>query len=312
VLTAATDAGRDMSIIANSVPFNVRYGGAAGFGRVVFLESHDVVGDLNSGVRLVTAIDSTTPNSYRARKLSTLGAIVTLTAPGVPMIFQGQEMLENQAFDSSLLVDWTKTNTYSGIVQLYRDLITARRNLNGDTPGLEGDQCNLYQVDNVNKLVAFQRWNSAAPGQSVVVIANFAKTTNVNYTLNFPAAGNWYVHFNSDSTNYGADYGNLGSAIVTATGSPARANITIGPYSALILSQIPYYPSLGISLTNQTITVSWPKTFGGWVLDTTPTLAGSPVPWTQVPAAQYLTNATSIYFNTNQPLNNPFFRLRKL
>jgi len=267
---------------------------------------------LNSGVRLVTAIDSTTPNSYKARKLSTLGAIVTLTAPGVPMIFQGQEMLENQASDSSLLVDWTKTNTYSGIVQLYRDLITARRDLNGDTPGLEGDQCSLYQVDNVNKLVAFQRWNSVAPNQSVVVIANFAKTTNVNYTLNFPAAGNWYVHLNSDSTNYGADYGNLGSAVVTATGSPARGGITIGPYSALILSQIPYYPTLGISLTNQMITVSWPKTFGGWVLDTAPTLAGSPAPWTQVSAAQYLTNATSIYFNTNQPLNNPFFRLRKL
>jgi 1,4-alpha-glucan branching enzyme len=236
VLTAATDASRDMNIIANSVPFNVRYGGAAGFGRVAFLESHDVVGDLNSGVRLVTAVDSTTPNSYKARKLSTLGAIVTLTAPGVPMIFQGQEMLENQAFDSSLLVDWTKTNTYSGIVQLYRDLITARRNLNGDTPALEGDQCNMYQVDNVNKLVAFQRWQSAAPNQSVVVIANFAKTTNVNYSLNFPTAGNWYVHLNSDSTNYGADYSNLGSVVVTATGSPARASITIGPYSALILS----------------------------------------------------------------------------
>ena len=69
--------------------------------RVAFLESHDVVGDLNGGVRLVTAIDPATPNSYRARKLSTLGAVVTLTAPGVPMIFQGQEMLENQPFDSS-------------------------------------------------------------------------------------------------------------------------------------------------------------------------------------------------------------------
>ena len=96
----------------------------------------------------MTAIDPVTPNSYRARKLSTLGAAVTLTAPGVPMIFQGQEMLENQSFDSSRSVDWSKTNTYSYIVQFYRDLISARRNLKGYTPGLEGDQCNVFQVDN--------------------------------------------------------------------------------------------------------------------------------------------------------------------
>ena len=314
MLTNTVDANRDMSIIANSVPFNVSYGGVAGFGRVAYLESHDVVGDLNGAthVRLVTAIDPVTPNSYRARKLSTLGAIVTLTAPGVPMIFQGQEMLENQQFNSSRPVDWTKTNTYSGIVQLYRDVITARRNLNKDSPGLEGDQCSLLQVDNTSKLIAFQRWSSTVPNQNTVVIANFSTNNFGIYTLPFPAAGKWYVHFNSDSTNYGSDFGNYGSTVVTAGGNPVTATVAIGRYSALILSQIPYYPTLDISLTNKVITVSWPKTFGGWGLDTTPTLVGSPPPWIQIPATQYLTNATSIYFNTNQPLNNPFFRLRKL
>ena len=89
VLTATSDASRDMNTVANVVLYNVRYGGTAGPGRVAFLESHDVVGDLNNGVRLVTAIDSVTPNSYWARKRSTLGAAVTITAPGVPMIFAG-------------------------------------------------------------------------------------------------------------------------------------------------------------------------------------------------------------------------------
>src|SRR5262249_36996993 len=112
VLTATSDANRDMTAIANAVQYNVRYGGPAGSGRVACVESHDVVGDLNGGVRLVTAIDPSAASSYRARKLSMLGAAVTLTAPGVPMIFQGQEMLENQPFSSSLPMDWTKTNTY--------------------------------------------------------------------------------------------------------------------------------------------------------------------------------------------------------
>ena len=132
---------------------------------MVYLESHDVVGDLNgtNAVRLVTAIDSGAPGSYRARKLSTLGAVLTFTAPGVPMIFEGQEMLENQQFDSSLPVDWTKTNTYSYIVRLYHDLISVRRDAQGYTPGLEGGECQIYQEDNVEQVAGLPAVASATP-----------------------------------------------------------------------------------------------------------------------------------------------------
>jgi 1,4-alpha-glucan branching enzyme len=289
----------------------VRYGGAAGTNRVVFLESHDVVGDLNNGaVRTVTAIDPVTPNSYRARKLSTLGAAVTLTAPGLPMIFQGEEMLENQEFDSGLSVDWSKTNTYSYIVQFYRDLITARRDLKGYTPGLEGDQCNMFLVDNANKVVGFERWKSSAPNQSAVVLANFSGSAQNNYSVTFPAAGNWYTHLNSDSTSYGPDYGNAGSAVVTASGSPAKANVTIGPYSALIMSQTPDAPpQLTIVPTSGAVTISWPAGYSEWVLSTSPTANG---PWVQVPSAQYQTNGGTIYVNVTPPVGTSFYRLGKM
>jgi len=313
VLTNTVDANRNMSVIANAVQNNVSYGGTASLLRVAYLESHDVVGDLNGSthVRLVTAIDPVTPNSYRARKLSTLGAAVTLTAPGVPMIFQGQEMLENQQFDSGRNVDWSKTNTYSYIVQFYHDLISERRNLNGYTPGLEGDQCSILQSDNVNKLVAFHRWKSADPSQDAVVIANFSTNTLSNYTLNFPSAGNWYVHLNSDSTNYGPDYGNIGGSVVTASGSPATANITIGPYSALILSQIPPIPPLSITQANNVLMVSWPTTPPGWLLYTSPSLTGNPPAWSQVPATQYQTNGTTVFINVSSPNGNVFYQLQK-
>jgi len=315
ILTNAVDSSRDMSSVANAIQNNVSYGGTASYLRVVYLESHDVVGDLNgpTHVRLVTAIDPVTPNSYRARKLSTLGAAVTLTAPGVPMIFQGQEMLENQQFDSGRNVDWSKTNTYSYIVRLYRDLIGARRNLQGYTPGLEGDRCSMLAVDNVNKLVAFHRWASAAPNQDAVVVAHFANSTLNNYSLNFPSAGNWYVQFNSDSTNYGPDYGNIGSSVVNAGGSPASAAITIGPYSALILSQVPNVsPTLTIVQTNGLATIAWPGAYdSGWVLDSSTTLAESPVSWTQVSTSQYQTNATTVSINVNLSDDAAFYRLRK-
>jgi len=315
VLAAASDSGRDMNVVANAIQYNVRYGGTAGLGRVAFLESHDVVGDLNNGVRLVTAIDSTTPNSYRARKLSTLGAIVTLTSPGVPMIFQGQEMLENQQFSSTRLVDWTKTNTYSGIVQLYRDLIGARRDLKGCTPGLEGDQCSMLWVDNSGKLVAFHRWNSSVPNKDAVVIANFANVNYGSYNLNFPSSGTWYVHFNSDSTNYSSDFGNNGNPVgssVVAGGSTVQASVAIGPYSALILSQTPAAPpQLTIAPNNGTVNISWPNTYSAWVLDASPTLAGSATPWSPVPVVQYQTSGTNIFINVTAPSGNTFYRLRK-
>jgi 1,4-alpha-glucan branching enzyme len=313
VLTPTSGSFQNMITMANAVLYNVSYGGTASYKRVAYLESHDVVGDLNGSthVRLVTAIDPVTPNSYRARKLSTLGAAVTLTAPGIPMIFQGQEMLENQQFDSGRNVDWSKTNTYSYIVQFYRDLISARRNLQGLTPGLEGNQCTMLAVDNVNKLIAFNRWNSANPSQSAVVIGNFTSNTVYNYSLTFPSAGNWYVQLNSDSTSYGPDYSNIGSSVVTATGSPASGNVTIGPYSALILSQIPPIPTLTITQTNNGVTVSWPTTPPGWLLYTSPSLTGNPPAWSQVPATQYQTNGTTVYLNVSSPAGNAFYQLQK-
>jgi 1,4-alpha-glucan branching enzyme len=312
VLTNTVDANRDMNVIANAVLNNVRYGGSAGSGRVAFLESHDVVGDLNNGVRLVTAIDPATPNSYRARKLSTVGAAVTLTAPGVPMIFQGQDMLENQSFDSSRMVDWSKTNTYSRIVQFYRDLIGARRDLKGYTPGLEGDQCSILRTDNTSKLLAFRRWKSSAPNQVAVVVANFSGATISSYSLNFPFAGTWYAHLNSDSTNYSSDFQNIGSSVVTTSGSPASGLVTVGPYSVLILSQTPdVSPQLTIQSASGSVNMGWPSSYFEWALAGTSALTGN-AGWVPVPASQYQTNGSTISVTVPAPSGNAFYRLQRM
>jgi 1,4-alpha-glucan branching enzyme len=310
-LATNSDSSRNMNTVASDVQYNVNYGGSASYLRVVYLESHDVAGN---NVRLVTAIDPATPNSYRARKLSTLGAAVTLTAPGVPMIFQGQEMLENQKFslNNTPAVDWSKTNTYKGIVQLYRDLITARRDLKGYTPGLKGDQCGMLWVDNGSKLVAFHRWKSGTTNQDAVVIGNFGNTNYPVYNLTFPYAGTWYVHFNSDSTNYSSDFGNNGSTLVTASGSPPMASVAIGPYSALILSATPEAPPLlTASQMNGNVIVSWPNTYSEWVLDSCPALAGSSTVWSQVPAGQYQNGANTIFISIPASSGPAFYRLRK-
>jgi hypothetical protein len=179
------------------------------------------------------------------------------------------------------------------------------------TPGLEGDQCSMLWVDNISKVIAYHRWNSGTPNQDAVVIANFGNTNYPVYNLNFPSAGNWYVHFNSDSTNYSSDFGNNGSYVVTASGNPAMGSIAIGAYSALILSPTPEAPpQLTISPAGGTMTITWPNTYSEWVLDSSPTLSGIPA-WNEVPPSQYMTNATSIFLDISQSQNAMFYRLRK-
>jgi 1,4-alpha-glucan branching enzyme len=310
-LATGADSNRLMSVIAYAITNDTRFDTTAGFNRVAFLESHDVVGDLNNGVRLVAAIDPSAPGSYRARKLSTLGALLTFTAPGAPMFFQGQEMLESAPFDSQLPVDWTKTTTYSRIVQYYHDLAVARRNLAGYTPGLKGALCRVYLADETRKLLAYRRWDSGAPNQDVFVIANFSAATVSDYSLSFPAPGVWYAHLNSDSTKYGADYANIGSPQVTAAGPVALGRVTIGPYSGLVFSRIPGSPPrLGITLTNGVATISRPNLYSGWTLDNTATLAGNPPPWNPTPSIQYQTNADAIFLKAGSVGSARFFRLR--
>ena len=177
-------------------------------------------------------------------------------------------------------------------------------------PGLKGEACTMLRVDNANKLVAYRRWKSGTTNQDVVVVANFAGVARTNYSLSFPQTGNWYARFNSDSTRYGTDYGDIGSSLVTAQGANPTGAITIGPYSALVLSQVPFPPQLTVSQTGSVITVSWPAAFSGWVLDATPSPAPNQPSWVQVPTAQYLTNSTSIFINATASASNSFYRLR--
>ena len=70
--------------------------GAQASTRVIFTESHDADG--NGRTRLPTEIDPSQSDSWWSKKRSTLAAALVFTAPGIPMIFQGQEFLDQDPF----------------------------------------------------------------------------------------------------------------------------------------------------------------------------------------------------------------------
>ena len=212
------------------------------FQRIAFTEAHDYVAGMNYGrSRVPTMIHPEDPGSLWARKRALLGASVVFVTPGIPMIFQGQEMNEPRSFHDDVPMDWNLTNVYPGIVRAYADLVRLRRNLLDATPGLQGTGVFVQHVDNDNKVVACTRWNRGGPGDDVVVVANFSSVDfdRNDYAIRFPSAGTWYRQFNGDSRLYSDDFGNVGADRVEAAGEPPTAVVCMGKYSLQIFSKNP-------------------------------------------------------------------------
>jgi len=237
VLIGADDTSRDMDALRNAILH--RYDLNA-FERVIYTESHDEVS--NGRARIAEEVDPGKASSWAAKKKSALGAVLVFTAPGVPMIFQGQEFLEDDWFHDQDPIDWTKKDRFAGILQLYKDLISLRLNRGNQTKGLVGQEVNVYHINNDDKIIAYHRWDSGGPHDSVVVVANFSSRPCQDYMIPLPEAAEWIVIFNSDSRYYDSAFGDFGNVVihVDATekdGLPAQAKVSVAPYSALILSQ---------------------------------------------------------------------------
>jgi 1,4-alpha-glucan branching enzyme len=239
VLIAVRDEDRDMEVIRQAIARG--FSGDA-FERIIYTESHDEVAAQNGKRRLTEDIHPGQADSWYAKKRSTLGAALVLTSPGIPMIFQGQEILEWIPFGDANRIDWHKYDRFRGIFHLYRDLIRLRRNWFNNTRGLRGHHTHVFHVNPQDKVVAFHRWQAGGPGDDVVVVLNFKNQAYASYTIGFPRPGYWYVRFNSDWDGYSPNFGNHSSYNTTADWGglhemPCHGNVGIGPYSAIILSQ---------------------------------------------------------------------------
>jgi 1,4-alpha-glucan branching enzyme len=233
------DAHRSMPAIASAL--SLKYNNSA-FHRVIYSESHDEVA--NGKARVPQEISPDDPTNFFAQKRSTLAAALVFTAPGIPMLFQGQEFLQGAWFRDDVPLDWHQRDEYRGIVRLYRDLVQLRLNRKGFTRGLTGQNIEIRHVNDANNVIAFRRWETGGPGDDTIVIANFTNAPKENYQIGFPAEGVWKLRLNSDAQVYSQEFAGFNSTDVMAgkgdyDGYPANAAVNIGPYSVLIFSQEP-------------------------------------------------------------------------
>ena len=236
-LVAADDEARYLDAVADAVRH--RYNLDA-FERVVYTESHDEVA--NGQARVPEEIDADDAEGWAAQKRAALGAALVFTAPGIPMLFQGQEVLTDGWFRDTEPVDWSRMERHGGFRQLFRDLIRLRRDFDGATRGLTGQHTDVFHVNHEAKVLAFRRWADGGPGDETVVVVNLRNTSYGAYRIGLPAAGRWRVRFNSDWQGYSEAFGNFEAYDAEASedgqdGLPASGEVGLGPYTALVLSQ---------------------------------------------------------------------------
>nr|WP_294894541.1 alpha-amylase family glycosyl hydrolase [uncultured Pedobacter sp.] len=237
LLTAQHDEDRDMNDAAEAL-LN-QYSGDY-FRRVVYTESHDEVA--NGSARVTEEIAFDDVNNWYSKKRASLGMAMVLTAPGIPMLFQGQELLEGKWFSDTDPIDWDRLKKFKGYHHLHKDLIGLRRNLSGVTAGLTGQHIQMIRTDNEQKVLAYQRWKEGGEKDTTVIVLNFSDSDKAVYRIGFPLPGMWRVRFNSDWKGYNEEFGDYQSYDVEAVaeacdGCEWSAEIAIAPYTALILSQ---------------------------------------------------------------------------
>ncbi len=236
-LESSSDDTRDVGAIASAV-LPAQPGDA--FRRVIYTESHDEVA--NGRKRLVSEIDEDNPASVWARRRALQAAGVVLTSPGVPMMFQGQEILEDGWFDDRQMMDWEKARHFSGIRRAFRDLIRLRRNIDGFTRGLAGQNVEVFHKNPDARVIAWHRWYEGGPRDSTVVIMNLTAQAHDFYEIALPAGGNWKIRYNADWEGYSPDFDNTFIENVECRegeiGHPEPlAGFPLPAYGFLILSQ---------------------------------------------------------------------------
>jgi 1,4-alpha-glucan branching enzyme len=164
------------------------------------VENHDLV-YTGRGPRTPHLADGSNSRSWYARSRSRVALGLVMLAPGIPMIFMGQEFLEDKQWsdspDPANLIWWSGLaagdKSMADFLCFSQDLIALRRR----QPGLRGEGCNVFHVHNDNRVLAFQRWVEGT-GLDVVIALSLSESTWYNYQIGFPGSGRWIEVFNSD------------------------------------------------------------------------------------------------------------------
>lgn len=232
-------AGVDLGRIADAM----NYADTGARWRLVnCLENHDIV-KFDREDRVPRLADPSNSRSWYARSRARWATALLLTAPGIPMLFMGEEILEDRRWSDDPqaggIPNWPAFHAGNKILDDFLRFVRELLAVRAAQPALRGEGLNVFHVHNANRVLAFQRWVEGQ-GNDVVIVASLNESTYYNYDLGFPAQGQWREVFNSDVHDNWVNpqtAGNGGAVIASGPprhGLPTSANIVI-PANALLV-----------------------------------------------------------------------------
>ncbi|MUH37745.1 1,4-alpha-glucan branching protein [Zobellia amurskyensis] len=230
VLTDTHDDTRNLQKIVDAIEY--KYSGDA-FSRVIYTESHDEVA--NGKARVPEEIQPGDAESAYAKKRALLGIILTLTAPGIPMLFQGQEFIEDEYFQDTEPLDWKKQERLKGITELVGSIVKLRTGQNGGGAGLREQEVEIIHFNPETKILAYKR------GSDVLVILNFCNVDYEDYGIGIES-NDWQLYLNSTDNKFDdslsdVDVDAMEIENFSTDNKSLTSKITIPGYAALIFTK---------------------------------------------------------------------------
>lgn len=203
ILIDTHDDSRDLQKVVDALEYT--YSNDV-FKRVIYSESHDEVA--NGQARVPEEIQPGDAESAFAKKRAILGIVLTLTAPGIPMLFQGQEFIEDDYFQDTESLDWDKHDKHKGIKNLVRDVINLRTGKTDGSFGLRGQLLKIGHYNNETKILSFTREDRDGR-EPVLMIFNFGNKDYTDYGIGLERGRNWKLRFDSSWKGYDDDFSDL-------------------------------------------------------------------------------------------------------
>jgi 1,4-alpha-glucan branching enzyme len=165
-------------------------------------ENHDIVYE-GREQRVARLGDPSDPRSWFARSRARVATGLSLTAPGIPMLFMGQEFLEdkqwsdNFTFHKDLLLNWGGLDTGDKRMLDHLRFTSELLALRWEQPGLRGQGFRVVHAHDENRVLAFHRWVEGE-GHDVLVVVHLSTFNRFEYRIGVPGRGVWREVFNSD------------------------------------------------------------------------------------------------------------------
>lgn len=240
--------GKESHVDMDSIAGNLYPAGFPDAWKAVrYIESHDeVYHDRNP--RIASLADPGNARSWYARSRARFANGILLTAPGIPMLFMGQEFLEDKRWSDNpdhskdSLIWWEGLEmgdkSMTDHLRFMQDLLKLRK----EHPALRSNNINVIHVHNDNRVIVYHRWAENAV-DDVIIVGSLNESTLYDYQIGLPAAGEWKEIFNSDVYDNWVNpwcIGNKGK--ITAycppvSGMPFSSKIVIPANSILIFER---------------------------------------------------------------------------